>query len=426
MEHKNFVATIYIKDGMAVKDGQHLEDKMDVLELAKMYDDSGVDKIICYDLSTDDDEHEKNVLAIREINRNIEIKTCGGGNIKRIEDVKNLLYAGCIEVVINGSKPEAVDLVKESSMRFGAEKILVSLRNVDFIFKHKDFLKDNIHELLIMDKNLLEGLENITDIPYIVDVKEYDYEYVLKLLRSEQIRGVSGQFINDTTTNIMQLKCDFSDAGIKMDNYEPKLKWSDLKLNSDGMVPVVVQDFKTNEVLMVAYMNEEAFDFTIRSGKMTYFSRSRQELWVKGLTSGHIQYVKSLTADCDFDTILAKVSQVGAACHTGSHSCFFNEIVKKEYVERNPLRVFEKEYDKIMDRKHNPKEGSYTNYLFDKGLDKILKKIGEESTEIVIAAKNSEPEEMVGEISDFLYHIMVLMAQKGVTWEEVTREMAQR
>ena len=147
---------------------------------------------------------------------------------------------------------------------------------------------------------------------------------------------------------------------------------------------------------------------------------------MKGETSGHIQYVKELTADCDFDTILAKVSQVGVACHTGNQSCFFNEIVKKEYIEKNPLKVFETVYNIIEDRKNNPKEGSYTNYLFDKGIDKILKKVGEEATEIVIAAKNPDPEEVKYEISDFLYHMMVLMAEKGVSWEEITEELANR
>jgi phosphoribosyl-ATP pyrophosphohydrolase/phosphoribosyl-AMP cyclohydrolase len=211
-----------------------------------------------------------------------------------------------------------------------------------------------------------------------------------------------------------------------MDNFEPKLAWSDLKPDSNGLVPTVIQDFQTGEVLMLAYMNEESFNTTIRTGKMTYYSRSRQSLWVKGETSGHFQFVKSLTADCDFDTILAKVSQVGVACHTGAPSCFFNEIVKKEYVERNPLKVFEDVYAIIMDRKEHPKEGSYTNYLFDKGLDKILKKVGEEATEIVIAAKNPDSEETKYEISDFLYHLMVLMAEKGVTWEDITSELAQR
>ena len=189
---------------------------------------------------------------------------------------------------------------------------------------------------------------------------------------------------------------------------------------------MIVQDYKTDEVLMLAYMNEEAFETTLKSGKMTYWSRSRNELWTKGLTSGHLQYVKSLTLDCDNDTILAKVSQIGAACHTGNRTCFFKTLVKKEYDDTNPLRVFQDVYDVIMDRKENPKEGSYTNYLFDKGLDKILKKVGEECTEIVIAAKNPDKEEVKYEISDFLYHMMVLMAEKGVTWDEIVKELARR
>ncbi|MCR4694028.1 MAG: bifunctional phosphoribosyl-AMP cyclohydrolase/phosphoribosyl-ATP diphosphatase HisIE [Pseudobutyrivibrio sp.] len=426
MEHKNIVATIYIKDGMAVKSPSDLSVKKDVLELASVYDDSGIDKIICFDLSTDDEEHEKNILAIREINRNIQIKTAGGGNIKRLEDVKKLLYAGCVEVILNGSKPETIDLIKEASARFGPQKMLVSLSTVDFLFKTKDFLPDSIHELLILNTELLEGLENITNIPYIVQVDDYNFEYIEKLLKSDQIRGISGMFINHVNSNVMQLKAELSDVGIKMDNFEPKLSWSDLKPNSDGLVPAIAQDFQTGEVLMMAYMNQESFDTTIRTGKMTYFSRSRQSLWVKGETSGHFQYVKSLTADCDFDTILAKVSQVGAACHTGNYTCFFNEIVKKEYIERNPLKVFEDVYAVIKDRKVNPKEGSYTNYLFDKGIDKILKKVGEEATEIIIAAKNPANEETKYEISDFLYHMMVLMVEKGVTWEDITSELAQR
>ena len=189
---------------------------------------------------------------------------------------------------------------------------------------------------------------------------------------------------------------------------------------------IVEKDYKTNEVLMMAYMNEEAFEHTLKSGKMTYYSRSRQCRWVKGETSGHYQYVKALSADCDNDTLLAKVEQIGAACHTGNHTCFYRQIVGNEYDSKNPLQVFESVYATIADRKQHPKEGSYTNYLFDKGIDKILKKVGEEATEIVIAAKNPNPEEIKYEISDFLYHAMVLMVERGVTWEDIVKELADR
>ncbi len=136
--------------------------------------------------------------------------------------------------------------------------------------------------------------------------------------------------------------------------------------------------------------------------------------------------MRSMTLDCDNDTILAKVAQVGAACHTGNRTCFFQELVRKGYDDTNPLRVFQDVYQVILDRKVHPKEGSYTNYLFDKGIDKILKKVGEECTEIVIAAKNPDKEEIKYEIADFLYHVMVLMAEKDVSWEEITQELARR
>ena len=214
--------------------------------------------------------------------------------------------------------------------------------------------------------------------------------------------------------------------GISVNTFESPLKWEDMKLNEDGLLPVVVQDHKNLEVLMVAYMNQEAFEETLVTGRMTYYSRSRQELWTKGLTSGHFQYVKKLMIDCDNDTLLAQVAQTGAACHTGNRSCFYRTLVEKESPHVNPLKVLEEVYGVIEDRKLHPKEGSYTNYLFEKGIDKILKKVGEEATEIVIAAKNPNPNEIKYEIADFLYHMMVLMAEKGVTWEEVTTELANR
>lgn len=425
-EYKNLVATLYLKNGKAVKSIDNLEELEDTKNLIKLYNDSGIDKILIYDLSTEDEEHELNIHTIKELNRLLEIPLCAGGNINRLEDVKKLIYAGCKEVILNGSKPSTAQLAMEASKRFGKEKIIISLKNVDYIFKHQKELQESVHEILVMNQEILDSVENLTDIIYLVEQNELDMDKLTILLKRDNVRGICGEFINDLETDIMKLKTELSRNGIKMDNFDPAISWENLKKNSDGLIPVIVQDYTTNDVLMCAYMNEEAFHATINCGKMTYYSRSRQELWMKGETSGHIQYVKELTADCDFDTILAKVSQVGVACHTGNPSCFFNEIVKKEYIEKNPLKVFETVYNIIEDRKNNPKEGSYTNYLFDKGIDKILKKVGEECTEIVIAAKNPDPEEIKYEISDFLYHVMVLMVEKGVTWEEITQELAQR
>ena len=426
METKNIVATVYLKNGKAVRSMTDFTEIEDVYELVQLYNDSGIDKIVIFDLSTNDDEHELNIHTIKNINRNIEIKVCAGGNINRLEDVKKLLYAGCLQVILNASKPSSVGLAKEASERFGKDRILVSISNVDFIFKNQETLEDTFHEVLVLDEESLDAIENLTNIPYVVNLKQFDYQQIVTLLKREHIRGIAGPFINDTKMDIVKLKSTLSEEGIKMANFAPDLKWSDLKLNSDGMVPVIVQDYRTDEVLMLAYMDEEAFNTTINIGKMTYYSRSRQELWTKGLTSGHIQYVKSLTADCDFDTILAKVSQVGAACHTGNRSCFFNSIVKKEYVEKNPLKVLESVYDVIKERKENPKDGSYTNHMFAMGMNEILLGLGKEAMEIILAAKDPESEELKFQISDFLYNCMILMVEKGVTWDEIANELAQR
>lgn len=427
MEHKNIVATVYLKNGKSVRSlTDFTETDMDVFQLCQNYNDSGIDKITILDLSTDDEEHERNIHTIKNINRNIEIKVCAGGNINRLEDVRKFLYAGCLQVILNASKPSSIGLAREASERFGKDRILVSVSNLDFIFKNREILADTFHEIHVLDESILDALENLTGVPYVVFLRQFDYDHAVSLLKRSNIRGITGPYITSTDTDIMKLKSRFSGEGIKMDNFAPNLKWADLKLNSDGMVPVIVQDYRTDEVLMLAYMNEEAFNTTLNIGRMTYYSRSRKELWTKGLTSGHVQYVKSLTADCDYDTILAKVSQVGPSCHTGSRSCFFNEIVRKEFVEKNPLKVLESVYDAIKERKENPMDGSYTNHMFQQGMDEILKGLVKESVEIVLAAKNTEREELKFQISDFMYNCMILMVEEGLTWNEIATELAQR
>ena len=196
-----------------------------------------------------------------------------------------------------------------------------------------------------------------------------------------------------------------------------------IRFDEKGLVPAVVQDYFTKEVLTVAYMNRESLEITVKEGYTCFYSRSRQELWRKGETSGNKQKVVSIVSDCDNDALVIEVIKNGPACHTGAESCFHN----MEYVnpEETPFS-YKGLYEMIEGRKTQPKEGSYTTYLFEKGMDKILKKVGEEATEIVIAAKNPDPEEIKYEISDFLYHCMVLMVEKGITWEEIANELAQR
>lgn len=427
MNYKRLIPCIFIHQGKAVKWFDNMEVvSEDVIRLAKDYSECGADELIVFDLSTTDEEHENAIDLMKKINRVIRIPMVAGGNIRRQEDAKKILYAGAKRVILNFSKPVGVELIEEVSKRFGKEKIAVSLNDFDKLFKQKHMIEEYATEILFMHRPDLNSVMDITSLPFVILTDVMEEKEIFRILKCAGIKGVSGKFVSQLGFDLVQFKESCKAENIKMTSFESIIDFKEFKLNADGLIPVVVQHYKTGEVLMLAYMDEAAFENTIKTGKMTYFSRSRQSLWVKGETSGHFQYVKSLTVDCDKDTILARVDQVGAACHTGNPTCFFQPLVGTNQDEKNPLQIFEHVYDKIMDRKQNPKEGSYTNYLFDKGIDKILKKIGEEATELVIAAKNPNPEEIKYELSDFLYHAMVLMVERGVTWEDITKELADR
>jgi len=190
------------------------------------------------------------------------------------------------------------------------------------------------------------------------------------------------------------------------------------------LIPAIVQDYKSKEVLMLAYMNEQSLAKTLETGYTWFYSRSRKELWNKGATSGHLQRVIKLDYDCDEDTLLVYVEQTGAACHTGNRSCFYRTLAENgEVPEANPLVSLE---EVIADRKVNPEEGSYTCYLFEKGLDKVLKKVGEESAETIIAAKNGDLTELNGEVNDLIYHLMVMMNICGLSLDDVLAELEKR
>lgn len=428
MNIKKFIPCIYLYHTHAITS---LQDTTildtDPVRLARYYSENNADELIVFDMSTEDEEHEEALDIIKEICASVEMDVIGAGNVKRMEDIKKLLYAGCKRAVLNYGKQSNIDITEEVSLKFGKEKIIVAYNDYELIKKNQELLEKYVSELLLMNVHMIRETAEIINLPIIVQINQLAFNKLLEVLSYDSICGVTGNTINGSVKELLALKDLCKENGILVETLDPAFKWADFKLNSDGLLPVIVQDYKTSEVLMAAYMNEEAFHNTIRTGKMTYYSRSRQELWLKGETSGHYQYVKAVFADCDMDTLLAKVSQVGVACHTGAYSCFFNEVIQKQYEEQaNPIKVFQDVFDVIQDRKINPKEGSYTNYLFDKGIDKILKKLGEEATEIVIAAKNPNANEIKYEISDFLYHMMVLMAEKDITWEEIMTELANR
>ncbi len=376
-------------------------------------------------------ESEQDLEIIKEITGKIDTPVCVRLTPERFEDVKKVLYAGAAAVCLVQTKEE---VVREVIGRFGREKVagvlseemkntgdtsgLAKLGYGQCCFQAEIAGEEETRKI-----KALCGQSSIPVVACFPD-KLPEMEPLGAWIKETGIRGVVLPPAAGLRTK--EIKQALNRIGIPVNTFGSAIPFSEFKRNEDGLIPVVVQDYKTNQVLMVAYMNEEAYDKTVRTGQMTYYSRSRKSLWLKGETSGHFQYVKSLMLDCDKDTILAKVEQIGAACHTGSYSCFFRELVKHDYHEGNPLTVLMEDYAVIAERKKNPREGSYTNYLFDKGIDKILKKIGEEATEIVIAAKNPETGELKYEISDFLYHMMVLMVEQGLTWEDITEELARR
>lgn len=417
------IPSIYLYNGNVVdKETKEIVGDGDAVELATFYNNRGADELLIFDLSSSDSEHDANIGTMIKIQDAVDIQMIVGGNVKRLEDVKKYIYTGAKKAILDMSKDTNVEIVKEASERFGSDKIAVML-NKDYDFSKIKQLKYDGVSLIIADScaNECIGL----GIKVLAFNCNFTFNDMVEFGKQDKVYGISdNSFAGDF--DFLNFKAQLKEEGVNTIVFESAMSFDQFKKNSDGMIPVVVQDYKTDKVLMVAYMNEEAFNLTIKTGKMTYFSRSRNEIWVKGVTSGHFQYVKELSMDCDLDTMLAKVYQVGVPCHTGADTCFFNTLVKKEYDESNPMRVFEDVYNVILDRKKNPKEGSYTNYLFDKGIDKILKKVGEEATEIVIAAKNPDPQEVKYEISDFLYHVMVLMAEKGVSWKEITKELSRR
>ena len=400
-----------------------------VISLADRYACEGADGLYLYNFTGDEKSREEFLATVRQIEKKIDIPFYVGIYVARFEDAKKALYTGASMVVMRKALLPVDKELQEITDRFSKDKLALEVdMRADFMTAEQ---LDEYYELGIGTA----VLKHIDTTPSFSDtIAQTKMRVMVRdgLIRNDLAEILSYDTVSAVLTNyfedkdIYKAKKALKKKNVDVEVFESLIDFSDFKLLDNGLIPVVVQDYRTNEVLMVAYMNEDSYKMTIDTGKMTYYSRSRKKLWLKGETSGHFQYVTSLMIDCDNDTILAKVRQIGAACHTGNRSCFFKELAKKDYVSTNPLTVLMDDYDIIMSRKNNPKEGSYTNYLFDKGIDKILKKCGEEAAEIIIAAKNPDAEELKYEIADFLYHMMVLMAECGLDWNDITKELVNR
>lgn len=428
MSYIKIITQINASSGINLSDDK---ERADVISKAFAYSNEGADEIAFMDMTTRKEDREPDVELMKSVAKKAEVPLIAYGGVKRLEDVKKMLYAGAELVYMGRAAKDDINFVKEMSDRFGSDKIGVAI----------DLNDSNIKEYAISCKQMgaghlwfigktagneriIKDVKQAVGIPVMVSTDSDDENGIVELVKATGADAIL--YTGAEALDCMAVKRALKASDIEVNTFESAVPFSEFKLNADGLIPCIVQDYKTSEVLMMAYMNEESYNKTLETGRMTYFSRSRQKLWVKGEESGHFQFVKELIIDCDKDTILAKVSQIGVACHTGNPTCFFTPLARKEYSSTNPLTVFNEVYNTIVDRKKNPKEGSYTNYLFDKGIDKILKKVGEECTEIVIAAKNPDPEEIKYEISDFLYHCMVLMVERGVTWEDIMKELDNR
>ena len=411
------------------------ETRETVLSLVSDYDTSGVDELYVYNYANSEKDREEFIKTLRLIREKTDLPFMAGTYIDRLEDVKKVYYAGASAVIIDMEATSDPDILSEAVNKIGGKNVYAL---VNFGQNYKE---DLIHEIgQVCLKYIDAGIagifaKHVCITPKIVKYLNDNYcdvyirdalqrNSITELLELPNVSGIATNFYEGK--DVYALKKSLSGQGFDIEAPYASVRFIDIKTDEHGLVPVIVQDYRTREVLMLAYMNEESFNLTVETGRMTYYSRSRQELWVKGETSGNYQFVKSLSIDCDNDTILALVKQIGNACHTGNHSCFYREILKGAFENEDISAVLDKVFAVIMDRKENPREGSYTNYLFDKGIDKILKKCGEEATEIVIAAKNPDAGELRYEIADFLYHVMVLMAETGLNWNDISRELAAR
>ena len=424
---KKITVQLFIDNGKIYKDAEKTQAIAEELsEVIRHFGDLNADAILVRIAAVGDEGKDASIASLREITKLSEIPVYATFPIEREEDVKKLLYADARLVVLNLSKQSNWDMLEDVSKRFGKEKIAVTFDDFSNLGVYRKAAENYASICFIFDGVKPDFVSAQISLPFFVELPNVTLEKLLDSIAMPEICGVFGNIVNENVEQINSIKSLLMEKGIEVAAFSANIDWDKLRKTPDGLIPVIAQDYKTGAVLMLAYMNKEAYYTTIKTGKMNYYSRSRKAQWEKGEESGHFQYVKALYADCDYDTLLAKVSQVGVACHTGNPTCFFNEIASKEYTEKNPLKVFEQVYGVILDRKANPKEGSYTNYLFDKGIDKILKKVGEEASEIIIASKNPDAGEIKYEISDFLYHMMVLMVERGVTWEEICAELAAR
>ncbi len=419
MDRKNLFATLYLKNGEAVFSPEDYQIIGSAQEIVKLYNDSGIDKIILFDLSEQKDEHILNIHKIKELIRMIEVPVYGTGNLHQVEDIRNLLFAGCQKVILDSSQPDFNQLLEDSYKRFGKDKLTASLKKVDALFKQRINLETKIEELFIYDETIIDAVENLTMMPFIPIIASNQIDDYIKFLKMPNVTGIGGPLTDATATDIMLMKNQINEQHIQINHLETSVLWEDFQLDTDGLMPVITQDYISSEVINFGYMNQYAFEQSIKFGRMTYYNKESGELSMFGFEEAQYQYIKSFTLDCHRQTLLAKISQFG-------NNCFPEEILKKDFLEKNTIKVFENLYDKMMEQRIKPIESSYISHLVSKGEDEVLKKCGEMIVDLMIAAKNGNSEAIRSDLTDLIYHLMVLMTEHDLKWQDVTNELIQR
>jgi imidazoleglycerol phosphate synthase cyclase subunit/phosphoribosyl-ATP pyrophosphohydrolase len=443
MIKKRIIPCLDIANGQVVKgiNFKDIKTIADPVEMAKYYYESGADELVFYDITASYENRGTMVELVKNVAKQVFIPLTVGGGVRTVDDFDVLLKSGADKISVNSSAIANPDLIREASERFGAQCVVLSMdvkrvgdqfkvfskggrieTELDAIEWAKRGVALGAGELVVnsidtdgvkkgFDLELLTAISAVVNVPIVASGGAGKIEDFIALFSSTDIdAGLAASIFHSKEVSMTALKLAMKRAGIPVRlAYMPPLKWDER-----GLVPAIVQSDITQRVLMMAYMNETSLRETVKLGETVFFSRSRQELWHKGATSGNTQVVTDIRYDCDADTLLIKVKENGPACHTGSYTCF-----------GEAPDVFEKLFETIIDRKENPIEGSYTNYLFEKGIDKILKKVGEECAEVIIGAKNTR-EELIYEMSDLFYHSFVLLVNEGISLKEIKDELQSR
>ncbi len=486
---KRIIACLDVRNGRVVK-GTKFTDIKDVdspEKLAKFYSDNSVDELVFYDITASNEERKTSLEFVERVAQVINIPFSAGGGVSTLEDFKYILRKGADKVSVNSAAVKNPQLIREASRAFGAQCVVLSMdvkkndegswsvyvkggrekTELDAIEWAITAAELGAGEIVVnsidedgmkngYDLELLSRITSAVNIPVIASGGAGKKEHFLDALQKTGVDGVlAASVFHFGEIKVPELKQYLKENGaeIRMPQAAPQELDSTLAESTDismisfgkeGLVPCICQDADTGEVLMLAYMNEQSLRLTIEKKCAVYYSRSRRELWEKGATSGNTQKVRALYYDCDADALLIKVEQTGNACHTGAYSCFFNKVFDNQEAPAgqavapcsdaaNPgasaesgSSVFRELYETVIGRKNDPSEGSYTSYLFGKGLDKILKKVGEEAAETIIAAKNQDRQELIAETGDLIYHLTVMLAEKGISMDEIEQELKSR